>query len=209
MAASSDGRASLTRHRFRELIQVLDLESHFLRFEGERVLILGCHDLNMFSPRAWSNQLPGGERRKRCRAMRSNASKFRPTIVLQHPHSTDSERIWLMPWKWLTKNYRSINDWASGICFYRDDGVRSTLAKVAAATRSAKGGLDFVFRLRRGEPIGPKLLHPSRRDRIGFVVGRRPQARRSLHYRGNVKYGNRALEDHGTGANLHSGGRSP
>ncbi len=156
------GKSYPTPFQERKLIQVLDLESHFLRFEGERVLILECHDLNMFSPRAWSNQLPGGARRKRCGAMRSNVSKFRPTIVLQHPHSTDSERIWLMPWKSLTKKYWSINDWASGICFYRDDGVRSTLAKVAAATRSAKVGLDFVFRLRRGEPIGPKLLHPSR-----------------------------------------------
>lgn len=33
------------------VIRVKDLRSHFVESSGERVLVLGCHDLNIFSPR--------------------------------------------------------------------------------------------------------------------------------------------------------------
>jgi hypothetical protein len=154
------GKSYPTAFQASTLIQVVNLQSHCLRFEGDRVLILGCHDLNMFSPRGWSNQLPGGDRRKRCRSMRSLVSEFRPTVVLQHPHTTDSPRVWLLPWASLTKSCRTIHDWASGICFYNKGGVRSTLGKVTAATRGSEG-LDFAFRTSRGGRIlGPKVLKP-------------------------------------------------
>ena len=97
------GKSYPTATQERRLIQVLDFESHCLRFEGERVLVLGCHDLNMFSPRGWNNQVSGGHRRERCRAVRSIVSEFRPTVVLHHPHTTDSPRIWMQSWAFLTE----------------------------------------------------------------------------------------------------------
>ena len=37
------------------LVQETDLSSHRFKCRGECVLVLGCHDLNMFSGRAWAN----------------------------------------------------------------------------------------------------------------------------------------------------------
>ncbi len=151
------GKSYPTAYEEKRLIQVVNLESHCLHFEGDRVLILGCHDLNMFNPRGWNNQIPSGERRKRCSAMRSIVASFRPSVILQHPHTTDSVRIWRQPWASLEKCL-TLNDWASGICFYREDGRRGTLEEVATATRCTKNGLDFVFHTSGDRIDGPSLL---------------------------------------------------
>jgi len=153
------GKSYPTKGQERTLIQIVDLESHCLRFRGERVLILGCHDLNMFSPRGRINQSSAGNRRKRCDAIRRVVSKFRPTVILQHPHSTDSPRIWLLPWSSLAETCNpALKDWASGICFYHKGGARSTLRKVLVGTRHAIGGLEFVVSTRGGRIGEPELL---------------------------------------------------
>ena len=155
------GKSYPTASQAKSLIQVVDLESHCLRFEGDGVLVLGCHDLNMFSPRGWSTQRRGGDRRKRCSAMRLMVHRFRSTVVLHHPHTTDSASIWRLPWTFIGHEYPTVNDWASGVCFYKEGGERGTLRRVATATRSASGGLDFVFRTIGGRIEGPKLLPTS------------------------------------------------
>lgn len=152
------GKSYPTVGQERTLIQVQDLESHCIAVQGERVLILGCHDLNMFNPRGWSNQNKKSKRRQRCEAMRTVASKFQPTVILQHPHLTDSPRIWLLPWSYLESQFdTTLDDCASGICFYREKGVRSTLTKVLNSTRHTDG-LDFVFKTRGEKIVGPELL---------------------------------------------------
>jgi hypothetical protein len=104
---------------------------------GERVLVLGCHDLNMFSPRGRANQAPDGLRRRRCDAMRTRVVGFKPTIVLQHPHSTDTPNIWRLPWLSLTKEVPTIRAWASGIAYYSwGEGERADLSRVLALTKS-------------------------------------------------------------------------
>lgn len=145
------------------LIQVADLESHCFRLRGERVLVLGCHDLNMFSPRAWANQSAGSPRRKRCAAMRRLVKDFKPTVVLQHPHYTDTPRTWRMPWKSLEKTYKP-TVWASGICHYRSPKggpIREKkLSKVLDQTRSDNDHFEFIVQTRRrpirfnGKPVG-------------------------------------------------------
>ena len=52
----------------------------------------------MFSARSKENQKAGSERQRRSERMRSLARSFRPTIILHHPHSTDSPRIWSTAW---------------------------------------------------------------------------------------------------------------
>ena len=153
------GKSYPTVHQEKTLIQVQDLESHCIRVRGERVLILGCHDLNMFNPRGWHNQNKKSKRRQRCEAMRTVASKFQPTVILQHPHFTDSPRTWLLPWRYLETEFDStLDDCASGICFYRERGERSGLTKVLSSTRHTGGGLEFVFKTRGKKIVGPELL---------------------------------------------------
>jgi len=162
------GKSYPTTRQEARLIQVTDLDSHCVRFDGDRVLILGCHDLNMFSPRAWANQNSQGERRKRCRQMRGVVSRFEPTVILQHPHGTDSALTWQLPWAALRERCKeTLKAWASGICFQSsgedENGnlkrERDELQKVLAKTRRYDApNLDFVFSTRKGQIEGPAPL---------------------------------------------------
>lgn len=121
----------------RSLVQVADLRSHFLRIVGERTMILGCHDLNIFSPRAWKNQKPSSHRRRRCSDMRKMAKRFKPTVVLQHPHTTDTPRIWRQAWLAIQNDYPSVKTWASGICYHNNrERRRAPLDSVLKGTRT-------------------------------------------------------------------------
>lgn len=127
------------------LVQVVDLSTHLMKVAGERVLVLGCHDLTMFSARSWANQAPDGVRRGRCAAMHRLVSRFRPTLVLQHPHSTDSPAIWREAWAGITRRYPSIEVWASGVAYFNRAGdVRQPLHAVLDATRSQTGVRDVI-----------------------------------------------------------------
>jgi hypothetical protein len=131
------------------LVQVADVDSHLLEIAEEKVLVLGCHDLNMFSSRARANQNPNGVRRRRCDAMARAAARFRPTTVLQHPHSTDTPNIWRMPWSCLARDYPTVRTYASGIGYFRWNGkLRRPLREVLEGTRSTAGVLDLVVNSR-------------------------------------------------------------
>ena len=124
----------------RTLVQEADLESHLFKCGTERVLVLGCHDLNMFSARAQANMKTGSQRYRRSQQMRELTRKFRPTMILHHPHSTDSPRIWSTAWsgarEFLPCNRGARHVWASGIAYYRNGAKRrGTLRDVRCATR--------------------------------------------------------------------------
>jgi len=140
------GKSYPTGDQESTLLHVTDLDSHLLRIAGERVLVLGCHDLNMFSPRGRANQSPDGPRRERCDEMRAKVASFKPTFVLQHPHSTDTPNIWRMPWLSLARDVPSVHTWASGIAYYNNRGKRrAPLRRVQEQTRSEHGVTDIVI----------------------------------------------------------------
>jgi hypothetical protein len=139
------GKSYPTGSQEAQLVQVVDLDSHLLEIADEKVLVLGCHDLNMYSARGRANQNPDGVRRRRCDEMAKATERFKPTVVLQHPHSTDSANIWRMPWACLARKYPTVRSYASGIAYFNWDGAsRQPLDKVLAGTRSAEGVVDVV-----------------------------------------------------------------
>ena len=143
------GKSYPTSDQERHLVQVVDLSTHLLEIADERVLVLGCHDLNMFSPRSQANQSPGGVRRHRCEEMRKLTRQFKPTIVLHHPHSTDTPNIWRTAWGGLVKECEGLKAWASGIAFFRGNGApRALLDKVLAATYGGSPSIDMVTKTR-------------------------------------------------------------
>ncbi len=112
----------------------------------------------MFSPRAWANQSEGSARRERCEEMVQLVRRFDPTVVLQHPHQTDTPRIWSVGWSGLTGSAASallgarssVRAWASGIAYYNADGpCRAELTNVLRSTEGG-GGFDAVRRVPRG-----------------------------------------------------------
>lgn len=140
------GKSYPTSDQERHLVQVVDLSTHLLEVADERVLVLGCHDLNMFSPRGWANQARGGVRRQRCEEMRRLARRFEPTMVLQHPHSTDTPNIWRTAWAGLARELPGLRAWASGIGYHRwGKRPRATLRDVLLATQGGTPSVDFVM----------------------------------------------------------------
>lgn len=137
---------SLPRSNQRTLVRVVDLETHFLSIGGERVLVLGCHDLNLFSPRGRAVQKPHGRLQEIRREMDERLRRFQPTVVLQLPHGTDTPGTWRAAWNALTKQAPSIRAWASGISYFRvgDASPRATLAQVLAATHGGEHCFDLI-----------------------------------------------------------------
>lgn len=88
------GKSYPTAGEQAKLVCVNRLETHKARIAGDRVLLLGCHDLNMFSNRALKNASPRGWRAAQMTNMRTVASDFAPNVVLQHPHTTSSPHNW-------------------------------------------------------------------------------------------------------------------
>ncbi|MEZ4234403.1 MAG: hypothetical protein R3B89_34835 [Polyangiaceae bacterium] len=131
------GKSYPVGYQVKTLWQVADLKSHLIEAANERVLILGCHDLVMYDPRGQANATNGTEKYTRSRAMQSLVSHFKPTVVLQHPHSTDSQFIWRNAWANLKRMTPGVRSWGSGIAYYNAKRrPRRPLAKVLDATRS-------------------------------------------------------------------------
>ena len=133
------------------LVQEVNLDSHLLECGTERVLVLGCHDLNMFSGRAWANMTLGSRRHARSKKMRDLTSDFEPTMILHHPHSTDSPRIWQTAWSgardFLPESDSPRHVWASGIgYYYKDDAEpRATLSDAQRLTRCCEEHVKDVI----------------------------------------------------------------
>ena len=139
------GKSYPTLWQERTLVQETNLKSHQFECGVERVLVLGCHDLNMFSPRARANMTEGSPRQTRSEAMMNLTRDFSPTMILHHPHSTDSPRIWTTAWSGaralLPESDPRRHVWASGIGFYRDEKngkPREALHDVQRLTRCCK-----------------------------------------------------------------------
>lgn len=108
------------------------IKSHFFRSDGVKALVLGCHDLTMFNPRNCSN-IRHASLLERRSTMRTLAKKFRPNVVLHHPHSTECTRTWCHGWGGVRRDLLP-GTWASGIayCGYEP---RSPLDRVLSTTR--------------------------------------------------------------------------
>ena len=109
------GKSYPTSQEERVLVQEPSLESHLLHMAGQRVLLLGCHDLNMFSGRARKNAK--NERQQRREDMESHAHHFKPTMVLHHPHQTDAS-TWRIGWSGLRYSLEFDGLYASGIAYF-------------------------------------------------------------------------------------------
>ena len=100
----------------RTLVQA-PVESHCFRNGKRRILILGCHDLHMFSGRgkqSTNGQTPKERRRAEVLQL---AAELKPQVVLHHPHTTYSPRIWESAWGALRGRLPTVDTYASGVAF--------------------------------------------------------------------------------------------
>jgi hypothetical protein len=131
------------------IVRFPELESHFVSLAGETVMVLGCHDLTVYSPRAQATA--GGWRRNLNADFRALAAQHRPVAVLHHPHTTSKCSTWSSKWRQLEAELPCVKEYlGAGAYSFRDPGWknRDSLARVLAA--NGRGAtLDVVVRLGR------------------------------------------------------------
>lgn len=118
------------------LLYCRNLKSHFQYFGQTPVLVLGCHDLNIFSPRSRKSSKIETYKGKLISEMQIKCDEFKPQVVLHHPHTTDSSRIWATAWSGVRKFIPSVKMYSSGINYKNVKGgiQRQSLEKVLTAT---------------------------------------------------------------------------
>lgn len=125
------------------LVQETHLESHLLRVAGHRVLVLGCHDLNVFSGRARGNA--ENARRERREKMENLARRFKPTMVLHHAHRTDQPSTWGNVWPQLQRTLAFNGPYASGIAYFADPKSNKASAPLDYVLwKTAGGGVSDI-----------------------------------------------------------------
>lgn len=98
------------------LIEFEDLDSHFVKVNNETICLLGCHDLKIFSPRA--NAIAGRARKIKINKFGQLMKQYKPNLIIQHPHNTDTYKIWNTEWKTVEKKYPFVTEYVSGIRYY-------------------------------------------------------------------------------------------
>jgi copper chaperone CopZ len=129
------GKFYPTTNQQSRLVRNPDLRSHFVELDGTKVMILGCHDLTVFNPRARVNAR--GWRRRLIDEFTRLSKRERPEVVLQHPHGTDSTRIWAQGWGGVRRTLPSVVRYASAGTYRHDrtHKARSPLDRVLDKTR--------------------------------------------------------------------------
>jgi hypothetical protein len=130
------------------MYHTVDYNTHFMEVCGERVMILGCNDLNMYYARGIKALTKKGTPRyKRNYGFRKAAKKFDPTVVLQHPHFSDTHDIWYVKWCNLRGMLKNVKSFSSAICYGRwphknkpAEPIRGSLADVVS--KSHGGSID-------------------------------------------------------------------
>jgi hypothetical protein len=124
------------------IIRMVNLETHFFSSEYGKVMLLGCHDLNMFNNRNWKNT---SEWRKNIKtAFRELAQRERPVYVLHHPHTTIKTRTWAICWKKMEEMLPSVKEYAGCGRYYENEQERDKIEDVLQVTRKGNT-VDFVI----------------------------------------------------------------
>ena len=144
------GKSYPTDGQQHTLVHEKDLGSHLLNVDSERILVLGCHDLHLFSNRGRPS-LSGPTRKKiLSQRMLELAQEFKPTMILHHPHSTYSPRVWSSAWSATRSALPSARIWASGLAFCGNPKSKhewepwQTLDATRSATASGFAVFDVV-----------------------------------------------------------------
>ncbi|MCY4560068.1 MAG: hypothetical protein OXF79_27650 [Chloroflexi bacterium] len=151
------GKSNPTEEQQHSLVHVKNLDTHFVELGSDRVLLLGCHDLHLFSGRGRKSIGTPTPKENRRRGMHTRARKFKPTVILHHPHTTYSPYIWRGAWGGTRKRIPSAEVGASGIAFCGNSKPAKcwqTLKATRADTAFGDGISDIVICGYSRQPAG-------------------------------------------------------
>lgn len=150
------GKSYPTSKQAGGLFRVGNLHSHFVKLGGVSTMVLGCHDLTIFSPRSDAKVFTPW-RIETKREFKRLTKELRPEWVLHHPHTTVTPNTWLQAWSALSnkREYPSIKSYLGTGCYsYRDSRnglARKPLQSVLDKTKSPDVA-DIVVHLGMPEP---------------------------------------------------------
>lgn len=139
------GKSYPTKEQEDSLIYCNNLETHFQKINGLSVLILGCHDLNLFSPRSRASVSKGSFKDKTISAIQALSDQYKPYVVLQHPHYTDSPNIWQPGWSGIKRWVPSVRIYSSGIHYANREGKPPRKPLQSILQRTAQGTVENVI----------------------------------------------------------------
>jgi hypothetical protein len=130
------------------LLRIADLESHFVDMNGVMAMVLGCHDLNIFSRRS-DGTAKRFERVAVKKKFKELYEKRQPRVVLHHPHTTIKVGTWRDAWGGLkaSGNRSAPSHLGTGCYSHKDDWPnRNPLSAVLESTKS-HDVLDIIVHL--------------------------------------------------------------
>jgi len=140
------GKSYPTNAQERGLVRISDLSEHFFNLRDlGKVMVLGCHDLNIFNNRNMTNTRKW--RRNMKADFRALAQKKKPSIVLHHPHTTVTKGTWRNAWSTMRNIIPSVRVYAGAGRYYEDDRKRADwddLNDVLEATKKNANSIDFI-----------------------------------------------------------------
>lgn len=135
------GKSYPTSNQQNGLVRISELKKHFFELDDVgNVMILGCHDLTIFNPRSKNAK---GWRRKVNEEFKRLSKEFEPSLVLHHPHTTDSIRTWAAAWSGLKKELPIVKIYASAGRYYNSKGERSKLEDILEKTKCGNA-IEFI-----------------------------------------------------------------
>jgi hypothetical protein len=115
------GKSYPKNEEMKHLILIENYQSHLINHGQDKVLVMGCHDLNVYNPRGLSKLKPNSKKYYLSKNYRESIESFKPTVVLQHPHTTVSPRTWQNAYIKMKNTIPTVSSFASGICYYDKD----------------------------------------------------------------------------------------
>jgi hypothetical protein len=140
------GKSYPTPQQQGRLLRIPDLASHFCDLECGSTMVLGCHDLTIFNPRAQA--VARGWRSNVNREFRRLAKERKPKFVLHHPHTTIKTTTWIHAWNELLKELPSVQTYAGNGRYSSDDAgwaKRHSLDDILEKTASCPT-LDLIVK---------------------------------------------------------------
>ncbi|MBN2256906.1 MAG: hypothetical protein JW704_03670 [Anaerolineaceae bacterium] len=140
------GKTLPTAGQEKGLVRIENLSSHFIDIGYGKVMILGCHDLAIFSERGKKTTF--NPWRKRVREEFTILAKIEaPIFVLHHPHTTDSSMTWKACWNCINEELPTVKNYVgAGVYYYPDGESRDNLASVLTNTKMGST-IDFIINL--------------------------------------------------------------
>jgi hypothetical protein len=139
------GKSYPTTGQENGLVRFQDLRTHFVELPFGKVMILGCHDLNLLIDRGkktkhitWRKSLKRG--------FQELAKEEKPNYILQHPHTTDSKQIWSAAWGAGKKLLPTVEKYVSAGRYYNPENPGCERSKLNDVLIKTKFGntIDFI-----------------------------------------------------------------